>query len=214
MQEKAEPFGSAFVRFYNILILYLNRLAGVERIRNRVGNEGCLGAVVNGQLGLAVLLDAVDEVHHFEQVRLCETLREVLDDLLTGTVLIVNHYTVLPRYTGNADFGLGVVAVRRSTANVQESNRTIVKLEHCHAGLGVTVLGKLGVLEVGACGVNLSNLTAEEPAHQVNVVRSRVNEDAARGLGELDAALDQCFRVKAGSLYQMRPALICAFASA
>ncbi len=52
MQEKAEPFGSAFVRFYNILILYLNRLTGVERIRNRVGNEGCLGAVVNGQLGL------------------------------------------------------------------------------------------------------------------------------------------------------------------
>ena len=60
------------------------------------------------------------------------------------------------------------------------------------------------MLKVGACGVNLSNLTAEEPAHQVNVVRSRVNEDAARGLGELDAALDQCFRVKAGSLYQIR----------
>ena len=105
---------------------------------------------------------------------------------------------------GADDFGLGVVAVRRSTANVQESDRAIVKLQHRHAGLGVAVLGKLGVLEVGARGVNLGNLTAEEPAHQVNVVRSRVNEDTARGLGELDAALDQCFRVKAGSLYQIR----------
>ena len=38
--QKSRAFGSAFVRFYNILILYLNRLAGVERIRNRVGNEG------------------------------------------------------------------------------------------------------------------------------------------------------------------------------
>ena len=35
-------------------------------------------------------------------------------------------------------------------------------------------------------------------------MRSRVDEDAARGLGELDAALDQCFRVQTGSLYQIR----------
>ena len=105
---------------------------------------------------------------------------------------------------GADDFGLGVVAVRCSAANVQESDRAIVKLEHCHAGLGVTVLGKLGVLEVGARGVNLGNLTAEEPAHQVDIVGSGVDEDAARGLGELDAALDQCFRVQTGSLYQIR----------
>ena len=92
----------------------------------------------------------------FEQVSFCETLREVFDDLLTGTVLIVNHYTVLPRYTSYADmrfgaddFGLGVVAVRRSTANVQESDRAIVKLEHCHAGLGVALLANSGVLKVG-----------------------------------------------------------------
>ena len=80
-----------------------------------------------------------------EQVRLCETLREVLYDLLTGTVLIVNHYTVLPRYTGYADmrfgaddFGLGG-AVGRAAQLRPTCRKATVPLSNLSIAMPVSV---------------------------------------------------------------------------
>ena len=59
------------------------------------------------------------------------------------------------------------------------------------------------MLERGAGGINLSHLAAEEPAHQVDIMRGSIDENTARSLGELDAALDKCFRIQASRLDQI-----------
>ena len=96
------------------------------------------------------------------------------------------------------DLGLGVVAMWCGTANMQESHRSIVKLEHGHAGFGIAILSKLRMLKGCTRSINFGYFTAEEPTHQIDIMGCRINKDTARGLGKLDAAFDQRLGVETG----------------
>ena len=172
----------------------LHDLAGLPRLGGSIADDGGLGAVIHGGAGLLALQRAIDELLHLGEVGLGEPLGEGAHALGAGAVDIVDHGLVLLRHGGDADgalgahdLGLHMVAIGSGAAHMDHAHGAVLKLVHGHAGLVVTGLLELRVLEGGAHGVDLGGLAAQEPAHQVDVVDGHVQENAAGGLGEIDA---------------------------
>ena len=96
-----------------------------------------------------------------------------------------------------------MVAMGRGTANMHHAHGTVFKLKHGGAGLSVPCLPEAGIFEGSAHGIDLCDLAAQEPAHQVDIMDTQIQENAAGGLGIAECFLYGRLWVHTGSLYQI-----------
>ena len=97
-----------------------------------------------------------------------------------------------------------MVAMRGGTTHVHHTHGAILKLKHSRTGLGVSRLPEARIFEGSTHGINLRNLAAQDPPHQVDVVNTQIQENTAGSFGIPERLLHGSLWIHTGGLHQIR----------
>src|SRR5713226_3007284 len=135
-------------------------------------------AILAGNPEGFIVQDVVNEVAHFEQVRVRESRQEMVRQVLYAAAgAQEDRRCLLERTNENCalrsdNFGAHVIAVNGLLVRLDVANRTALELKIDNACDHVTVLGNLrSNCDCSVC-VNLGNFITHQPAGQIKVMNS------------------------------------------